>query len=80
MGTMLGWTHPVDAKFFAPFFEALGGREDCEVLVSVGRALAESLAGHRVHHPRRVDPPLALALERRDLSRGARSTKVVPAV
>jgi MGT family glycosyltransferase len=41
MGTVVGGKTGLEPSFFAPFIEAFGGREDCELLLSVGPA-AES--------------------------------------
>jgi MGT family glycosyltransferase len=41
MGTVVGGRSGLETTFFAPFLEAFGGRESCELLLSVGVA-AES--------------------------------------
>ena len=67
MGTVLGGEHALDASSFAPFFEALGDCEDCEVLVSVGKAIAESLGRLPGNVTARASVPQIAALQDADV-------------
>lgn len=66
MGTVVGGATGHDAGFFAPFIEAFGDREDCELLLSV-RGAAESFGPVPKNvHVRSSVPQLAV-LERTDV-------------
>jgi MGT family glycosyltransferase len=67
MGTVLGGPHALGADFFAPFLEALGDRDDYEVLLSVGPVIAESPGPLPRNVTMRPSVPQVAALQHADV-------------
>jgi MGT family glycosyltransferase len=68
MGTVAGGATGLEPSFFAPFIEAFGGRDDYEVLVSVGsKVQPESLGVLPANVTVRQSVPQIAVLERTDV-------------